>query len=130
VYSYPYVGRESPGINEHDIPYVISRDQGRTWSDVRTTRFAKAIRNPQMSRKIGDLYFLHGRSGSHNNESGHFVLYSSRDGVNWDEGIYLRRAQPDRGGDHYSANAVIGDRLLIQASAAYEGRRVNECHWW
>ncbi|MFP4374844.1 MAG: sialidase family protein [Spirochaetaceae bacterium] len=136
VYSYPYI--KGGEINEHDIPYVTSDDDGRTWSEVKATRFAKRIRNPQISEKIGGWYFLHGRAGSQGEpgEKGHLVLYASRDGVNWDKGTILYR-KTDAGGDCYSANAVVGrlrpgdgERLLIQSSIAYEQSRVNECHWW
>ena len=138
VYSYPYRRGAGVVINERDIPYVTSTDDGRTWSAVRTTRFAKRIRNIQMSEKIGGWYFLHGRAGSQGEpgEKGHLVLYASRDGVNWDAGTILYRKEAG-GGDCYSANAVVGrhspnapERLLIQSSIAYEQSRVNECHWW
>lgn len=138
VYSYPY-RKGSADVNEHDIPYVTSSDDGRTWSTVRTTRFAKRIRNMQLSEKIGDRYFLHGRSGSMGpaGEKGHFVLYSSPDGIHWDEGLILYRKEWG-GGDCYSANTVVTSddnasrRLLIQSSIAYEAEssRVNEHHWW
>ncbi|MFW6336109.1 MAG: sialidase family protein [Phycisphaeraceae bacterium] len=136
VYSYPY--RTQEPINEHDIDYVISSDGGRTWSDVSTTHFAKKIRNPQMSAKIGDYYFLHGRSGSLGEEKGHLVLYASRDGIHWNKGLILRK-KTFGGGDAYSANEVVSKydpsvpkRLLIQSSIAYEdgNSRVNEHHWW
>jgi len=136
VYSYPY--RKGAEINEHDIPYVTSADDGHTWSVVKTTHFAKRIRNMQLSEKIGGWYFLHGRAGSQGEpgEKGHLVLYASRNGVNWDKGAILYR-KTDGGGDCYSANAVVGrhrpgdgERLLIQSSIAYEQSRVNECHWW
>ncbi|MFN2352420.1 MAG: sialidase family protein, partial [Kiritimatiellia bacterium] len=138
VYSYPYHKGTDIEINEHDIPYVTSADDGHTWSDVQTTRFARRIRNMQMSEKIGDWYYLHGRAGSQGkpDERGHLVIYASRDGINWDRGTILYRKEA-RGGDCYSANAVIGRhrpgdtaRLLIQSSIAYEQSRVNECHWW
>ncbi len=136
VYSYPY--RKEGDINEYDIPYVTSADEGRTWSEVRTTHFAKAIRNMQLSLKIGDRYFLQGRSGSKSRDPKHLVLYTSPDGINWDDGIFLYRKEIG-GGDCYSANEVIGTydtaapkRLLIQASIAYEegSSKVNEHHWW
>jgi len=123
--------------NEHDIPYVISGDRGHTWSDVRRTQFRKKIRNPQLSEKVGDRYFLHGRSGSYGDGSSNLVLYSSPDGIDWDDGILLyENGSPD---DCYSANVVVGrsdpdlrDRLLIQSSINYDpdSKRVNECHWW
>ncbi len=136
VYSYPY--RPDGDIDEYNIPYVTSADQGRTWSEVKTTHFARAIRNPQLSRKIGSLYFLHGRTGNHSRDPRHLVLNSSQDGIHWDEGRILHRRGPGRG-DAYSANEVIGkydssvpNRLLIQSSISYEANsyRVNERHWW
>ncbi len=136
VYSYPY--RKNAEINEHDIPYVLSSDEGRSWSEVRTTRFARKIRNPQFSPKIGDYYFLHGRSGHFGEEAKHLILYASSDGIHWDDGILLHRKEIG-GGDAYSANEVIGKfdprkprRLLIQSSIAYEDgtSKVNEHHWW
>ncbi len=133
VYSYPY--RKEEEIDEFNIDYVVSSDEGRTWSEVRKAYFAQRIRNPQLSEKIGNLYFIHGRSGSKGDNPGNFILYSSEDGINWDEGIILKQKTP--GGDCYSANTVVGkydpaapNRLLIQSSVSYHSSRVNECHWW
>lgn len=136
VYSYPY--RKNGQVDEYNIPYVTSADEGRTWSAVKTTHFARAIRNPQLSRKIGNLYFLHGRSGSLSRDPRHLVLYASSDGIHWDDGTILHHKDIG-GGDAYSANEVIGkydpgvaNRLLIQSSIAYEdgNSKVNEHHWW
>jgi len=135
VYSYPYRKKET---NEHDLHYVISSDQGYTWSPVQTTYFAKKLRNPQLSEKIGGCYFMHGRSGSYGEGRGNLVLYSSRDGINWDEGVILHeRVTPEK--DAYSANAVVGKyrpngerKLLIQSSISYDPNSacVNIHHWW
>ncbi len=136
VYSYPY--RSNAAFDEYNIPYVISADEGRTWSEEKTTQFARAIRNPQLSRKIGNLYFLHGRSGSDSRDPGNLILYASSDGIHWDDGTILYRKEIG-GGDAYSANEVIGkydpaapNRLLIQSSIAYDvgSSKVNEHHWW
>ena len=135
VYSYPYRGSAT---DEQNIHYVTSADGGHTWSEVKTSYFSKKIRNPQMSEKIGDYYFIHGRSGSYGEGAGDFVLYSSKDGINWDEGKIICRSI-SHGGDCYSANEVIGKygspgdkRLLIQSSIGYEAgtKKVNERHWW
>jgi len=136
VYSYPYRPDIPDGdIDEYNMPYVTSADEGRTWSEVKTSHFAQAIRNPQMSRKIGDLYFLHGRSGEYSRDPSNLVLYASYDGIRWDEGRILHRKSGQA--DAYSANEVVGkydsaapNRLLIQSSIAYDGLKVNECHWW
>jgi Neuraminidase (sialidase) len=146
VYSYPYptdgrFANPSKDTDEKNIPYVISKDGGLTWSEVKTTYFAKAVRNPQMSGKVGDYYFMQGRSGSYGENPNNFVLYSSKDGINWDEGVYLMTHQSSphsgNGGDCYSGNAVIGNynpsspkRLLIQADLSYNGAKVNIYHWW
>ncbi|MGI6539127.1 MAG: sialidase family protein [Caldicoprobacterales bacterium] len=134
VYAYPW--DETEKTDEHNLPYVISRDGGYTWSEVKTAYFEKRLRNPQLSEKIGDYYFMHGRSGSMGDDPCHLVLYTSKDGINWDSGIFLNRGGRDA--DSYSANAVIGKhdeskpkKLLIQSSIAYDGRcKVNTCHWW
>jgi len=125
--------------DEHYGAYVTSRDRGHTWSDVRYAYFEKKIRNPEMSEKIGDYYFLHGRTGNRGFDSGSFVLYKSEDGINWDCGVYLNRGEgvASPGSDAYSANALIGRyddsrplRLLIQSSISYDASRVNLKHWW
>ncbi len=137
VYSYPYQpdGDTDGGLDEYNMPYVTSADAGRTWSEVKTTHFAKAIRNPQLSRKIGNLYFLHGRSGQRTRDPKNLVLYTSSDGIHWDEGTILHSMSGSA--DAYSANEVIGkydpatpNRLLIQSSIAYDGYKVNQRHWW
>ena len=122
--------------DEKHLDYVISGDGGHTWSGVHTAFMAKQIRNPQMAAFKGG-YVLHGRSGSKGEEAerGHFVLYTSRDGIHWDAGRYLRKREAGLGA--YSNNLVVGslesgepERLLIQASHAYEAHRTNVLHWW
>ena len=121
--------------DEHNLPYVLSEDGGRTWADIKRARFAKRLRNPQISDKIGDFYFIHGRSGMSGEGSNSFVLYASRDGIHWDEGVFLN--DEGRWGVNYSVNEVIGrrdperpERLLIQSNLAYDQARTNEHHWW
>ena len=121
--------------DEHHLQYVISEDDGHTWSSPATAHFAKKIRAPIMSEKLGDYYFIHGRSGMAGEGSRNLVLYSSRDGIRWDEGRYLRVGP---GTYAYSNNVVVGrfdptspPRLLIQSSIAYDGaNKVNVHHWW
>ncbi len=123
------------GEDENNLPYVLSEDGGKTWSEIKRAHFAKRLRNPQISEKIGDFYFIHGRSGMSGEGSNNFVLYTSRDGMNWDEGLFLN----DEGnwGVNYSVNEIVGrhdpdrpKRLLIQSNLAYEEARTNEHHWW
>ena len=145
VYSYNAHLKREDQTAEQNIPYVISTDGGRTWSDVQTAYFAKGIRNMQLSGKLGERYFIQGRSGSYPRDlvgddpgPGNFVLYSSTDGIHWDEGIVLMsRLQTPGGGDCYSANEIIGkydptkpQRLLIHADVSYSGANTNMHQWW
>jgi prepilin-type N-terminal cleavage/methylation domain-containing protein len=123
-----------PKMLEYSKHLLISEDDGHTWSSPATARFAKKIRAPIMSEKLGDYYFIHGRSGVAGEGSRNLVLYSSRDGIRWDEGRYLRVGP---GTYAYSNNVVVGrfdptspPRLLIQSSIAYDGAKVNVHHWW
>ena len=63
------------------------------------------------------------------------ALYSSRDGLAWDEGVYLRRREAGLGA--YSNSIAVGslnsharNRLLVQALHAYEKNKTNALHWW
>lgn len=120
---------------EKNILYTISDDDGRTWSEAKTTMLAKGLRNPQLSGELGGWYFLHGRSGQNTEDPRHLVLYSSRDGIAWDNGVFLNKGSTTDG-DSYSSNVLIGKNkgapcsLLVQSSIAYDGRsRVNLHHW-
>ena len=124
--------------DEHNLHYTVSRDSGYTWSRVRTTHLAKRIRNPQVSERVGGLYFMHGRSGHEGDDPRHLVLYASKDGIHWDEGVFLNKGSTSDL-DSYSTNEVVGkfddsspERLLVQSSVAYDdpGRRVNIHHWF
>lgn len=124
--------------DEFNSDYVVSMDGGYSWSEAKTAYFSKKMRNQQMS-SLNGLYFMHGRSGSKaskkGEQKGHMVLYSSKDGFNWDDGIFLRMREAGLGA--YSNSIPIGtlnsdkkDRLLIQASHAYEQNKTNVLHWW
>jgi len=100
----------------------------------RPRSFEKKISNPQLVSLSG-CYFMDGRSGSFGDEKGHMVLYSSRDGLAWDEGVYLRRREVSLGAylnsiGVSSLNPHTLNRLPIQASHAYEQKKTNVLHWW
>lgn len=123
--------------DEHHLRYTISSDRGHTWSPVKRTFLAKRIRNPQVSERFGGFYFMHGRSGHEGDDPRHLVLYTSKNAIDWDEGIFLNRGST-RDLDSYSTNAIVGkynpdvpERLLIQSSIAYDrsGRKANLYRW-
>jgi Neuraminidase (sialidase) len=64
VYTYNAHLKREDQTAEQNMPYAISRDGGRTWSDVQKAHFAKGIQNMPLSRKLGDLYFMHGRAAA------------------------------------------------------------------
>lgn len=119
--------------DEQRPPYTVSHDLGRSWEPVQTAFLEKRIRNPQL-RFFGGFFFLYGRSG-HYTPPQDFVLYTSLDGREWDEGVYL--CQRKAGHSYYSNSVIVGasrpgghQRLLIQASDAYDRNRTNIKHWW
>ena len=102
---------------EHDMDHIVSRDVGKTFEKSDTCYLEKGMRNPQIE-KIDGVYIMHGRAEK---ETG-FVIYSSLDAVNWDEGEYLAEV---KGLCYYSNNVVLkspdgGNRLLIQYSEKFE----------
>ena len=119
---------------ENVLYYSLSSDGGDTWSRYKTTKFDKKIRNPQLIELNGS-YFIMGRSGSYGSESGHNIIYFSHDGLNWQEGVYLSRRTAGTGA--YSNAIVVGtfnndvpNRILYQASKAYDKDLTNILHWW
>lgn len=118
--------------DEHNLKYLVSEDEGLTWSVDHRAFFAKKLRNPQLTY-FGGSWWIHGRSGNFGDNTGHFILYHSNDGVNWDEGCYLRIAT--QGAGAYSNNVIVHrpgmpERLLIQTSHAYFQHRTNIIMWF
>ncbi len=115
--------------HEDQIEYTISRDRGKTWSVPARSRVAKLIRNPQV-RRLGDRWFMAGRNGGGGDG---LVLYSSCDGIVWDEGMKLDRRPPKQGNGYYSCMLPIFEpgcapRMLLQYSHVYSANRVNIAH--
>lgn len=117
--------------HEDQLEYVISRDRGRTWSAPARSRVAKLIRNPQV-RRLGDVWFMTGRNGGAGDG---LVLYSSDDGIRWDEGRMIDRRPPKGGTGYYGCLLPVFEpgrppRLLLQYSHVYSVHRVNIAHRW
>jgi len=117
--------------DEFNLKYVVSYDDGFTWTDNRRCFFAKKIRNPQIKQFDG-TWICHGRTGCFGRDSSHFVIYFSEDGMNWDEGTIMRYAT--QGAGAYSNNVTIHrpgkpERFMIQTSHAYWENRTNTIMW-
>lgn len=126
-------------LDERNLRYMISDDCGATWSLQRRAHFAKRLRNPQLVYCDG-MWFMQGRTGNYDigysttcEENGHFVLYSSKDCINWDDGCILQTRGTGAGA--YSNNVVVHhpdghNRIIIQASHAYRDHRTNVYMWF
>ena len=114
---------------ETELDYAISRDGGKTWDKAGFCYLAKRIRNPQIALLDGQ-FILHGRESGGINA---FVLYTSEDGILWDEGHRIVDRHPAT--SFYSNNVIINkngkDKLLVQYSQTYkESCCVNIYHMW
>ncbi len=116
--------------DEYNLLCFESDDEGKTFVEAEKSYCPQRIRNPQVIYFNG-IYFLHGRSGDINPPPSHFVVYNSKDGKHWNEGEIIRICDGWGGASYYSNSIVVGgERILIQASDAYERGKVNVKHWW
>lgn len=124
--------------DELNMPCMISDDSGKTWRISGKSFVAKKIRNPQVNILDGQ-YILHGRAGENEAGTGAFVIYTSKNGIDWDDGKILVEGRP---ASFYSNNLVIRfpdgrDRMLVQYSENYNdpelgvwSGQVNVMHMW
>ena len=110
---------------ECEMDHAISNDYGRRWIVCTPCHLEKGIRNPQTAL-IDGVYILHGRAA---NSEG-FVLYTSENATDWDEGCYL--ILDKHAAAFYSNNLNLTDEkgnfLLIQYSDQYRFACVNVMH--
>ena len=112
--------------DECNMDHAVSHDGGKSWEVLAPCFLEKGIRNPQTALVDG-VYILNGRA----KEVLGFVLYTSKDGNVWDEGIFVEYAPG--AGAYYSNNLNLcdenGNFLLIQYSSCYDGKaKVNVMH--
>lgn len=102
---------------ENYMDHVISQDFGASWKLSEPSYLQKGIRNPQTAILEG-VFILHGRTGDRNG----FVVYTSEDGNEWDEGVLVEH-QTYLAGAYYSNNLNLEDEkgkfLLVQYSSPY-----------
>ena len=107
--------------NEDYMDYAISHDLGKSWDTVGATYLKNRIRNPQVGLLDGQ-FIMHGRAGENESGIGAFVLYTSADGISWDEGTILVEG---RAACFYSENLTVTlpdgrERMLVQYSENYK----------
>ncbi|MBR0235819.1 MAG: exo-alpha-sialidase [Clostridia bacterium] len=116
--------------DEFNLVFHVSADMGKTWIKSGKSYVSKRIRNPQVAKVKGG-YILHGRAGCVDADLPmDFVLYTSLDGISWDDGVYI--CHNDSATAYYSNNLVLdgGRRVLIQSSVPYSKGCVNISHWF
>lgn len=111
--------------SEMQLDHAISHDEGKNWTVLSPCHLEKGIRNPQIGFVDG-VFVLHGRAA----DCEGFVLYTSTDATNWDEGLFIKR---DKGASAFYSNNLRltdekGNFLLVQYSDRYEMARVNVKH--
>jgi len=126
-------------VNDQKYMDVMrSRNFGSTWEACEKSFCAKKIRNPQVGI-LDRQFILHGRAGENEAGSGALVIYTSADGVHWDEGRILVDGRP---ACFYSNNLTLRcpdgkSRMLVQYSENYNDPKpgvwsgqVNDMHMW
>lgn len=107
--------------DEQNMDYIVSRDFGKSWEEHGFCFLKNKIRNPQVGILDGQ-YILHGRAGEAAPCTNGLVLYTSADGIHWDDGILLIQGRP---ASFYSENLTLTlpdgtQKMLVQYSENYE----------
>ena len=110
--------------DEYNMDCAISHDNGRTWDAPFLSYVPKRIRNPQIGY-LDNQYILMGRAGeSESSQYGAFVLYTSADGIHWDDGVILVDM---RQASFYSDNITLtlpngSQKMLVKYSENYNDK--------
>lgn len=102
---------------EQYFDHAVSRDNGYTFDVIEPCFVKEGARNPQVALVDG-VYILHGRAIDRKG----FMIYSSFDGVHWDDGVRLAE-RTHLSGAYYSNNLNLrdekGEFLLVQFDETY-----------
>ena len=106
--------------NGYLLAESVSEDCGLTWKRRAECRLSLGIRNIQISRLDG-AYVMHGRAYQDAQWGKGFVVYTSKDALNWDDGFLL---EPEKTSCYYSNNLLLKkpdgtETLLVQYSDKY-----------
>ncbi len=112
--------------DEQNMDYAISSDFGKTWEKCGKSFVKNCIRNPQVGLLDGQ-FILHGRAGE-NSGTHAFIIYTSSDGINWDDGKIL---VSDKRSCFYSENLTIKgpngkEKMFVKYSEKYTDNSFKE----
>lgn len=108
----------------------LSYDNGATWKKQEHIRLKSGMRNVQIA-PLGKGYVMHGRAWLNELWGCGQVIYTSKDGINWDDGIVL---EPKKTACYYSNMLPLKDEngkdyVILQYSDLYaDDARVNVMH--
>ena len=117
-------------LESYFIEASISYDLGKTWKCLPHIRLKHGIRNIQIA-PLGKGFVMHGRAWLNESWGMGQVVYSSLDGVNWDDGLILNHQKT---GCYYSNMQPVScadgkNHVLLQYSDTYaDDSRVNVMH--
>ena len=118
--------------NGYLLAESVSDDLGRSWRRLPSVRLKEGIRNIQVSR-LGDGYVIHGRAFRDSKFGKGQAIYTSKDGLNWDDGILL---EPEKVCCYYSNMLPLKhpdgkEELLLQYSDSVldDPDTANETNW-
>ena len=114
--------------NGYLLSASVSNDLGLTWKRQPDIRLSWGMRNVQVSA-LGNGYVMHGRAYQDSPWGKGFALYTSRDGLEWDDGILLESDKPSC---YYSNNLRLkkpdgSECLLVQYSDLYGDPENRKC---
>lgn len=115
--------------NGKSLDVSLSRDNGKSWTALPAIQLKHGMRNVQICPFAGG-YVMHGRAWSERSGQGQ-VIYTSSDGLNWDDGILL---ETEKKVCYYSNMLPLKDAdnreyILLQYSDLYaDDARVNVMH--
>ena len=117
-------------LDSYFLDAAISHDNGKTWERLPAIPLKYGIRNVQIA-KLADGYVMHGRAWINGLWGQGQIIYTSKDGIEWDDGILL---DPYKNSCYYSNMITLQDKdgkdyILLQYSDLYtDDAQVNVMH--
>ena len=101
--------------NSYLLAVSRSFDNGKNWEKLPSIQMKHGIRNVQIA-PLGDGYIIHGRAGLGAEWGKGQVIYTSVDGLNWDDGILL---DTEKQACYYSNMQPLKDKIILHYSDLY-----------